>query len=99
MANAFQKTPDFRSYTNRPAQVPLEEKNPPNTALAERSERLDFSTSDLADDDELNDILWRAPSKERRRRRRFAAGSGNRIIHSVRRASTGSTCVARRAGR
>jgi hypothetical protein len=60
MANAFQKTPDFRGYTNRPAQVPLEEKNPPNTALAERSERLDFSASDLADEGELNDILWRA---------------------------------------
>jgi hypothetical protein len=31
-----------------------------NTALAERSNRLDFSASDMADEDELNDILWRA---------------------------------------
>jgi hypothetical protein len=40
--------------------VPLNDKNPVHSATAERSEKLDFSQSDLADADELNDILWRA---------------------------------------
>jgi hypothetical protein len=60
MANSFQSAPDLRPYTNLPAQVPLDEKNPANTALGERSNHLDFSASDLADEDELNDILWQA---------------------------------------
>jgi DNA-binding beta-propeller fold protein YncE len=60
MANAFQAKPDLRPYTNEPARVPLNEKNPLHSATAERSERLDFSQSDLADEDELNDILWLA---------------------------------------
>jgi hypothetical protein len=60
MANAFQHTPDLKTYANQPPQVPLDVKNPPRTALAERSEKLDFSASDLADEHELNDILWLA---------------------------------------
>jgi hypothetical protein len=60
MANVFQSTPDLQAYTNRPPQAPLDVKNPPRTALAERSEKLDFSDSDLADERELNDILWLA---------------------------------------
>jgi hypothetical protein len=60
MANSFQAKPDFRVYVNEPARVPLNDKNPQHTALAERSEKLDFSQSDLADPDELNDILWLA---------------------------------------
>jgi DNA-binding beta-propeller fold protein YncE len=60
MANAFQHTPDLKTYTNQPPQVALDVKNPPRTALAERSEKLDFSASDLADEHELNDILWLA---------------------------------------
>ena len=38
--------------------VPLDDKNPPHTALAARSLKLDFSGSDMADERELNDILW-----------------------------------------
>jgi hypothetical protein len=60
MANAFGRSADLRSYTNQPAQVPLDEKNPAGTALAARSEKLDFSASDMADDRELDDILWLA---------------------------------------
>jgi DNA-binding beta-propeller fold protein YncE len=60
MANAFQSAPNLRAYANRPPQVPLDEKNPPRTALADRSEKLDFRASDLADEGELNDILWLA---------------------------------------
>ena len=58
MANAFQTKADLRPYTNEPARVPLNEKNPLHSATAARSEKLDFSQSDLADEDELNDILW-----------------------------------------
>ena len=58
MANAFQAKADLRPYTNEPARVPLNDKNPQNTAMAKRSEKLDFSESDLADEAELNDILW-----------------------------------------
>jgi hypothetical protein len=58
MANAFGAKADMRPYTNEPARVPLNDKNPLHSATAERSEKLDFSQSDLADEDELNDILW-----------------------------------------
>jgi DNA-binding beta-propeller fold protein YncE len=60
MANAFSATGDFRPYVNEAARVPLNDKNPQHSATAERSEKLDFSQSDLADEDELNDILWLA---------------------------------------
>jgi hypothetical protein len=40
--------------------VPLDEKNPQRSATAGRSMKLDFSASDLADEHELNDILWTA---------------------------------------
>jgi hypothetical protein len=60
MANAFQSRADLRPYANEPARVPLNEKNPLHSATAERSGKLDFSQSDLADPDELNDILWLA---------------------------------------
>jgi hypothetical protein len=60
MANAFSAKGDFRPYVNEAPQVPLNDKNPQHSATAERSEKLDFSQSDLADEDELNDILWLA---------------------------------------
>ena len=58
MANAFQKTPNLAPYHNEPPRVPLDEKNPAQSATAERSMKLDFSASDMADEHELNDILW-----------------------------------------
>jgi DNA-binding beta-propeller fold protein YncE len=60
MANAFTNTPDLSTYTNEPPRVPLDVKNPAGTVLAERSNKLNFSDSDLADPRELNDILWLA---------------------------------------
>lgn len=60
MSNAFADTPQMSTYTNEPARVPLDVKNPMTGALAERSNKLDFSESDLADPRELNDILWLA---------------------------------------
>jgi len=58
MANAFQSTPNLAPYRNEPPRVPLEDKNPERSATASRSMKLDFSASDMADEHELNDILW-----------------------------------------
>ena len=58
MANAFANTPNLAAYQNQPPQVPLDVKNPEHSETAERSNKLDFSASDMADEHELNDILW-----------------------------------------
>ena len=47
-------------YQAEKPRISLEERNPANSSTAARSARLDFSKEDLNDDDELNDILWRA---------------------------------------
>jgi hypothetical protein len=47
-------------YQAEKPRISLEERNPANSATAARSARLDFRQADLNDDDELNDILWRA---------------------------------------
>jgi len=61
--------PMFASFTGQASPLPyqvekprlsLEERNPANSSTAARSARLDFTQEDLNDDDELNDILWRA---------------------------------------
>jgi hypothetical protein len=56
---AFAKEPNLTPWQASPATHSLEERNPSNTALAIRSEKLDFEEADEIDDDELNDILWR----------------------------------------
>jgi hypothetical protein len=60
MAGAFQPKPDLRPYTAESPRYSLDERNPALSATAARSARLDFSREDAIDDDELNDILWRA---------------------------------------
>ena len=60
MANAFARKADLTPYRSGPARVPLDDKKPQRSATAERSKRLDVSALELADDDELNDILWLA---------------------------------------
>ena len=60
LSAAFQPTPDLAPFTAEKPRVPLDERNPPHTAAAERSSRLDFSEEDRADENELNDILWTA---------------------------------------
>ena len=47
-------------YQAEKPRISLEERNPANSATAARSARMDFTKEDLNDDDELNDILWRA---------------------------------------
>ena len=57
---AFTAKPDTRPYTAEAARIPLDTRNPAASATAARSARLDFSEADEIDDDEMNDILWRA---------------------------------------
>ncbi len=60
MSNALQAKPDPRPYTAEKPRIPLDRRNPARSAAAARSSKLDFSEADRIDDDELNDILWRA---------------------------------------
>jgi DNA-binding beta-propeller fold protein YncE/phospholipase C len=58
MANSFQASANLAPYHNESPRVPLNDKNPDRSATAARSMKLDFSASDMADEHELNDILW-----------------------------------------
>ncbi len=60
MSAAFQSTPDLKPYQAVKPQHALDNRNPAKSATAARSLRMDFSEADMIDDDELNDILWRA---------------------------------------
>jgi DNA-binding beta-propeller fold protein YncE len=60
MINAFSKAPVTTPYQSEKPRIPLDDKNPGSSPTAARSARLDFKEADLNDDDELNDILWRA---------------------------------------
>ncbi|MCC6345249.1 MAG: beta-propeller fold lactonase family protein [Bryobacterales bacterium] len=60
MFAAFSNEPDTRPYEAEKPRIPLTTRNTPGNATAARSAALDFSEADLIDDDELNDILWRA---------------------------------------
>ena len=58
MFAALQMTPDLTPYTAEKARIPLDTKNPANTAAARKSAAMDFDDADEIDDDELNAILW-----------------------------------------
>jgi hypothetical protein len=60
MIAAFAQQPSTAPYQAEKPRIPLDERNPANSATAARSAKMDFSQADLIDDDELNDILWRA---------------------------------------
>ncbi len=60
MTASFQGTPDLTPYSAEKPRVPLDDKNPPNAPGAAASNRMNFEEADQVDDDELNDILWRA---------------------------------------
>lgn len=57
---AFSNKPDTRPYEAVKPAIPFDERNPENAPAAARSQRLDLSEADRIDDDEMNDILWRA---------------------------------------
>ena len=60
MAGAFQAAANPAPYAAEKPRIALDQRNPAASATAARSGRMDFSEADRIDDDELNDILWRA---------------------------------------
>jgi YVTN family beta-propeller protein len=68
MWDAFTDTPDVRPFVAVPANVPLDQMNPPARALANpvarrdalASARMNFREVDRAPEDALNRILWRS---------------------------------------
>jgi DNA-binding beta-propeller fold protein YncE len=60
MFASFSQQASPAPYQAERPRVSLEERNPASSSTASRSARLDFTKEDLNDDDELNDILWRA---------------------------------------
>ena len=63
MSAAFATTANNAPYVAEKPRISLTERNPQKSATAARSMKLDFSEADLADDDELNAILWAAIKK------------------------------------
>jgi YVTN family beta-propeller protein len=64
MTAAFQSQPNPAPYTAEKPRISLEEKNPAATPAAARAAHMNFEEADENDDDELNDILWRAIRKD-----------------------------------
>lgn len=60
MTSLFTAAADPAPFTAEKPRVALDTRNPAASKTAARSARLDFSEADRIDDDELNDILWRA---------------------------------------
>ena len=60
MFGSFARTPNAQPYSVIAPKVSLTERNPENAPMAAESKQMDFSDADLADDDELNEVLWRA---------------------------------------
>ena len=64
MTTAFTAQPDPTPYVAEKPRVPLDDKNPGNAPGAAASQRMNFEEADEINDDELNDILWRAIRKD-----------------------------------
>jgi YVTN family beta-propeller protein len=60
MYACFSDQADLKPYTSEKAQIDLATKNTKKSYGAERSGKMDFSDYDLADESELNEILWRS---------------------------------------
>jgi hypothetical protein len=60
MYESFTDKADLAPYKHVEAQIDLTTKNDRNAYGSDRSMKMDFSDYDLADDFELNEILWRA---------------------------------------
>ncbi|HEX5024553.1 MAG TPA: bifunctional YncE family protein/alkaline phosphatase family protein, partial [Agriterribacter sp.] len=58
MWRSFQKQPDLRTYTARPNNIDLNEKNTARNSLSERSAKFDLSKEDKVPDLEFNEVLW-----------------------------------------
>ncbi|HVU36510.1 MAG TPA: alkaline phosphatase family protein, partial [Opitutaceae bacterium] len=57
---SFQSRPDFSPWTDRPAQVDMDRRNPAGTRGARESAGFDFSHEDAVDDLALNRVVWEA---------------------------------------
>ncbi|HUB80492.1 MAG TPA: bifunctional YncE family protein/alkaline phosphatase family protein [Bryobacteraceae bacterium] len=60
MIAPFQQTPDLTPYTAENPRQPLDARNSANAPGAVASNHMKFDEADENDDDELNDVLWRA---------------------------------------
>jgi hypothetical protein len=60
MYASFTDKADLTPYAHEAARIDLAAKNSEKSYGAQRSSRMDFSDYDLADDFELNEILWRS---------------------------------------
>jgi hypothetical protein len=58
MAASFQAKPDAAPYTAEQPRVPLDTRNPANAPAVAAA--MKFDREDANDDDQLNDVLWRA---------------------------------------
>jgi YVTN family beta-propeller protein len=58
MTSVFEDTPNTAAYAAAPAQIPLDTRNPRESATAERSRKMNFEKEDEVDEDELNEVLW-----------------------------------------
>ena len=56
----WESTPDLTPYVALRPGIPLDEKNPPHTALATASKKLRLDKVDMADENLFNRILWSA---------------------------------------
>ena len=56
----FQQQPVLEGYTALPAQIPLDEVNPPDAPGAKQSAGWDFSRPDRAPERELNRVIWKS---------------------------------------
>jgi hypothetical protein len=63
MTSVFQSAPDASPYTAEKPRVRLDERNAANAPGAQASSRMNFADADQIDEDELNDVLWRAIRK------------------------------------
>jgi hypothetical protein len=65
MTAAFQAKLDATPYTAEKPRIPLDARNPAAApGIAERADKMDFDREDANDDNELNDLLWRAIRKD-----------------------------------
>jgi DNA-binding beta-propeller fold protein YncE len=64
MTAAFADRPDPAPYAAEKPRIALDARNPAATAGAHRAENLRLDEADENDDDEMNDILWRAIRKD-----------------------------------
>ncbi len=60
MFGSFTRQPDTRPFAVIPPKISLTDRNPARGPGAAASAQMDFSDADLVDDDELNEVLWRA---------------------------------------